>query len=286
MLRPPVPAVDIHTHLFPARLSAAVRRALHSMYGWEFDITDEPAAFAAYIRARGTERFVVLPYAHKPAMARDLNAWVAATCSGLEGAMGFACVHPDDDAVDVLDHAFGAGLLGLKLHHQVQMTAPDDPRWDPVYRYMADHDRPLLVHAGRGPTDSGTVGSASFAAMMERFPTLRICVAHMGAPEISEFVALLDRYPGMMLDTSGLSDLSLAGVGIETHLDRIMFGTDAPNIFGTYDQAITRVTDLALGAEAERMIFRDNALRFLGIPEDSAAAVRSQHPRSQHPGGT
>lgn len=266
MLTTPVPAIDVHTHLFPERLARAVRNALHQMYGWTFDISDDPETFAAYERARGIERFCVLPYAHKPGMARSLNEWVAKTCSSVEGAIGFACVNQDDeDPAGVLADAFALGLRGLKLHHQVQHVAPDDERLGPIYAFMVEQDAPLIVHAGRGPTDSGTVGVEAFARAMQRWPDLRVCVAHMGAPEVDGFVDLLDRYDKLYLDTSGLGDIPLQRRWLEARPDRILFGSDAPNINGTYDMAIARITSLDLGEQAERAIFRDNAERFLRL---------------------
>lgn len=264
--RPPVAAVDVHTHLFPDRLMAAVRRSLGEMYGWSFGLPTEPQTFARFLRERGTERFCILPYAHKPGMARSLNAWIAETAAGLEGAIGFACLNQDDDDPEViLTEAFEAGLHGLKLHYQVQNVAPDDPRLHPVYEFMAERDLPLIVHAGRGPTDNGLVGVERFRTLMSRHPELRICVAHMGWPERKEFVALLAEHPKLYLDTSGMGNQSFEDLGFERVAGRILFGTDAPNIAFDYDLTITRVTELGLGAGAERKIFRDNAISFLRL---------------------
>lgn len=265
-VRPPVPAIDVHTHLFPERLAAAVRRALGEMYGWSFTLPTVPESFAAFVRARGTERFCVLPYAHKPGMARSLNAWVAETCASLDGAIGFACVHQDDpDRVAIVEAALAVGLRGIKLHHQVQQVAPADPRLYPIYKLALARDVPLLVHAGRGPTDHPATGVERFRELMERYPELRICVAHLGWPDQQDFVALLDRYPNLYLDTSGSGRAPLADLGLERHTDRILFGTDAPNIAFDYDLCITQITRLGLGPDAERMIFRENALAFLGV---------------------
>ncbi len=265
-LQTPVPAIDVHTHLFPERLAAAVRRALTDMYGWSFDLPTDPSTFAAFVRERGTERFCILPYAHKPGMARSLNAWVAETAAALEGAIGFACVHPDDpDRLAIIDEAFGSGLHGIKLHYQVQGFAPDDLRMHSVYELMLERDRPLIVHAGKGPTDNGLVGVEEFRKLMARYPDLRICVAHLGWPERQEFVDLAGEFPRLYLDTSGSGFGNLRELRLDGVLDRIMWATDAPNIAYPYEDGIRRVLDLGLDAAGQRRVFRDNALAFLRI---------------------
>lgn len=264
-MKTPVPAVDVHTHLFPARLGAAVRGALSRMYGWEFSLPAEPDALAAFLRDRGVERFCILPYAHKPGMARSLNEWIARTARALPGCIGFACVHQDDpDRVALLEEAFAMGLCGLKLHHQVQEVAPADERLFPIYELMLERDLPLLVHAGRGPTDNGLVGAARFRALMERYPDLRVCVAHMGWPEAGEFVGMLTDFPRLHLDTSGGS-ARIQGLDLAPVAERILYGSDAPNIPFPYEVAIERITALGLEPHRERAVFRDNALRFLGL---------------------
>jgi hypothetical protein len=264
--RTPVPAIDVHTHLFPERLAAAVRAALGDMYGWSFALPTDPAAFSEFVRDRGTERFCILPYAHKPGMARALNEWIAATAAALPGAIGFACINQDDAApLAILEEAFDEGLRGIKLHYQVQNVAPHDERLTAVYEFMLDHDLPLIVHAGKGPTDNGLVGAAPFRRLMDRYPGLRICVAHLGWPEREAFVAMVPDYPKLYLDTSGMGNQSFAGLGLDAIAGRLLFGTDAPNIAFDYDLTIGRILELGLGPETERKIFHDNAVAFLGL---------------------
>jgi uncharacterized protein len=264
--RPPVPAIDVHTHLFPDRLMAAVRRALGDMYGWSFDLPTDPQVFSEFVRERGTESFCILPYAHKPGMAPSLNDWMARTANEVPGAIGFACVNQDDDdKVALLTEAFDAGLRGIKLHYQVQNVEPADERLYPVYELMIDRDLPLVVHAGRGPTDSGTVGVDLFGKLMARYPALRVCVAHMGWPERDAFLALARRYPNVYLDTSGVGNHSFADLDVAGLEDRILFGTDAPNIAFDYDLTVQRILEMGLSEEQNAAIFRDNAVRFLKV---------------------
>ena len=70
--------VDAHVHLMPERLMAAIRNALHDVAGWEFPHPTDRTAVESNLRAAGVDRYVALPYAHKPGIAAELNDWVLA----------------------------------------------------------------------------------------------------------------------------------------------------------------------------------------------------------------
>jgi uncharacterized protein len=258
------PVIDVHCHLFPDRLQAAVRRALHDMYGWEFTIPSDPKAFADIARSHGTDRFVVLPYAHKPGMADDLNAWTVEICAELGMAIPFACVHPDDDVLSVLNAARARGSKGLKLHHQVQQVAPDDPRLEPVYTWLQEHDLPLMAHAGRGPTDNGLVGPARVRRVLERHPELRICVPHLGMPDASDFLALAAEFKNLRLDLSGIAGHIPPAYELRPILGQILYGTDAPNVPWGYGTAAAEIHALGLSDDEASLVFARNAQVWLG----------------------
>lgn len=260
---PQVPAIDVHTHLFPERLQAAVRRALADMYGWEFDIADQPQAFAAVAAAHRTEQFVILPYAHKPGIADSLNAWVAETGASLDGGIPFACVHPDDNIRQTLDAAAARGSRGVKLHHQVQEVAPDDTRLFPVYEWLIEHSLPLMAHAGRGPTDNGLVGPERVRPVLERYPDLRVCVPHLGMPDGDAFIALAREHPNLWLDVSGIGDQLPSAEALRPILVQTLYGTDAPNVPWGYGVAARTLRSLGFSPEEEARIFRTNAQSWL-----------------------
>lgn len=260
---PSVPAIDVHTHLFPERLQRAIRGALRAEYGWECPTDPEPTVFAEIAHAHLTQRFVLLPYAHKPGMADALNAWIAETASRLEGAIPFACVHPEDDIRVTLEDAYARGAQGVKMHHQVQQVAPDDPRLEPLYVWLQERDLPLLAHAGRGPTDNGLVGPERVRVVLERHPDLRLCVPHLGMPDAEAFLALASDHPNLRLDVSGIGDQIPERRLLEPVIGQILYGTDAPNVPWGYGVTARAIRALGLSLEHERLVFRDNAQAWL-----------------------
>ena len=209
---------DAHTHLHPPRLFAAIRRWFDEHSDWELRGPTEPDAVVAALRAAGVERFAFFTYAHRPGMARELNRWIRDTAARFPDGVPLGTVHAgDDDPAALVDEACGAwGLAGLKLHTQVQRFHPDDPRLWPVYARLVELDRVLVIHVGTGPHTNEFTGLARFERVLQRFPTLRASICHMGAFETRAALQLLDRFPNLHLDTTMAMTQRVASV----HRDR------------------------------------------------------------------
>jgi predicted TIM-barrel fold metal-dependent hydrolase len=274
--------IDIHTHLHPPKLFAAIRRWFAERSDWDLAHPTEPEDVARALRAAGVERFVFFSYAHKPGMARDLNAWLARTSRDLDGfGVPLATVHPDDPGyVRDLHLALDDGCLGLKLHEDVQRVFADDARFDPIYRELAARGAFLLVHAGSIPWEY--VPGAGFARVMrvlERHASLNVVVAHYGAPDSEAYFAAMDRHPRLYLDTTMVfardspvrGDIGIFDAApIVAHADRVLYGTDYPNIPYAYERERSGIESLGLPEAVLRAVLHGNAARVL---EEAEAAT-------------
>lgn len=270
--------IDAHTHLHPPRLFAAIRRWFEEHSRWDLRGPTEPEDVVAALREAGVERFAFFSYAHRPGMARDLNAWIRDTAARFPDAIPLGTVHAaDDDPAAIVDEACGEwGFGGLKVHTQVQRFHPDDPRMLPVYERLRALDRVLVIHVGTGPHTNEFTGLARFERVLERFPDLRASICHMGAFETRLAFQLLDRYPRLHLDTTmAMTPASLPFTGIDAavvrdadlvrYQDRILFGSDFPNLPYPYELERTGLWARDLPMEVYRRIFYENARRFFGI---------------------
>jgi hypothetical protein len=270
-LGPDFPCFDAHVHLHPPGLARAIERHF-AAEAWAVGHSFEPEAVAATLRARGVRGFCFFSYAHKPGMARDLNRWLGETAARLPEAIGLGTLHPDDADLDAIAaEATGpAGLRGFKFHHSVQRFRVDDARLFGVYERAEAAGHVFVLHAGTMPYRDEFTGIQPFARVMARFPRLRVCVAHMGAFQSAAFLALLDRYPHLYVDTTmamtplatrfvGADPAAVSDADLVRYQDRILFGSDFPLIPYDYDEERRWAWERPLTDEIRRKIFHDNA---------------------------
>ncbi|MEN9796824.1 MAG: hypothetical protein RL653_520 [Pseudomonadota bacterium] len=275
------PVVDAHVHLFPDRVFEAIWRWF-ATHGWPIRYKLPTPAVVDFLLSRGVEQVVALHYAHKPGMARALNAYMAGVCAGQPRVTGLATVFPGEDgALDILAEAFDAGLRGVKLHCHVQAFAPDDERLEPVYRLCAERGLPLVMHAGREPSskaypvDPYSLCSAErVEAVLRGHPALKLCVPHLGADEYGAYERLLTRHDNLWLDTT----MAIAGYFpgptpwrlLQARPDRVLYGTDFPNLPYAWDREVKRLTSGAgLGEEALGRVLSATARDLYGLTPPS-----------------
>jgi predicted TIM-barrel fold metal-dependent hydrolase len=269
--------VDAHTHLHPPRLFAAIRRWFEEHTDWPLRGPTDPDEVVARLRAHDVERFAFFSYAHRPGMSRALNAWIRDTAARYPDAIPLGTVHAgDDDPAGVVEEACAEwGFAGVKLHVQVQRFPPDDPRILPVYPRLVALDRALVIHVGTGPHTNEFTGLAGLVRVLERVPGLRASICHMGAFETRAALQLLDRFPALHLDTTmAMTPASTPYTGIDPaivrdedlvrHADRILFGSDFPNLPYAYEEERAGLWARDLPLDVYQRIFHDNALAFFG----------------------
>jgi predicted TIM-barrel fold metal-dependent hydrolase len=211
-----------------------------------------------------------------PECRAALNRWLSAQAARLPEAIALGTLHPDDpDLDDVAREATGdLGLRGFKFHHSVQRFHVDDERLFGVYERAEAEGHVFILHVGTMPYRDPFTGVERFSRVMARFPRLRVCVAHMGAFQSAEFLALLPRYPELYVDTTmamtahatpytGADPRAVSDADLVRHQDRVLFGSDFPLIPYDYDEERRWAWERGLDDAVRGKIFHDNALRFL-----------------------
>ena len=267
----PRPLVDFHVHLFPDKLFDAIWRQFVTEYGWNVLHHLYWRESIAYLRERGVGPVVYSNYAHRKGIARGLNDWNLRVLAETPDLYCFAAFHPEDnDALAMAEELLDTPrILGFKLQLLVQRFFPDDERLFPLCELVMAKGKRLLFHVGTGPVGNEFVGVAGFRRLLASYPDLPAIVAHMGALEYGAFGDLLADHPRLMMDTAFAfiprlgSMFDLDQGFLERHRERILYGSDFPNILFPREDEIDTLLGLNLSQEYCDAVFRDNGLRLI-----------------------
>ncbi len=270
------PVIDGHVHVFPDRLMAAVRNWF-DQHGWPVRYRLGSEALIAFLLQRGIEHLVLLHYAHRPGISRELNRYVAGLCRENPRVTGLATVFPGEPgAADILAEGFALGLAGVKLHQHVQCFETDTPAVREICQVCADAGKPLLAHFGREPRspsyrcDPHKLCSADHVErLLADFPTLRLCVPHLGADEFAAYRRLCGKFDNLWLDTTMMLADYFPGIHspplTEFPEDRLIYGTDFCNLPYAWDRELCRIRDMGLSDARMEKLLAGNARRFFDI---------------------
>lgn len=271
--------IDVHTHFMPQRVLAKVWayfEAAGPLIGrhWPIAYKEDERRRLETLRGFGVRTFTSMLYPHKPGMARWLNDWAAEFAARTPDCLHTATFHAEPSAADDVRRALDQGARVFKCHLQVGGYDPNDPLLDGVWGLLAEHGVPVVTHCGSGPVPGPYTGPGPTGALLARYPGLRLVVAHLGMPEYGEFLALAERYDGVLLDTTMAftefvehetpfppAELPrLADLG-----DRVLLGTDFPNIPYAYADALEALEHKGLGTAWLRAVCHDNAARLFAL---------------------
>jgi len=269
--------IDAHVHIFPDKIFSAVRNWFDA-YAWKIRYRSKSFDLISFLLHHGVSRVVALQYAHKPGISRSLNHYMAEQCSRFQGrVLGMATVFPGEKgAVEILEQAFENGLKGVKLHAHVQCFDMTQPEMMPLYEVCARENKPMILHVGQEPKseqyncDPYEICRADkLEEIVKTFPTLKICVPHLGFDEIMEYKNLIEKYDTLWLDTAMvLTDYFPQGnrVGLEPYRkDRIMYGSDFPNIPYAWDRELLWLRDSSLSRQDLEWVLYKSAEEFFDM---------------------
>jgi hypothetical protein len=232
----------------------------------------------AQLRAFGVRRFSALPYAHRPGIASYLNDWARDFAADLPDCLWSATFYPEPEAATYVGDLIEAGVEVFKLHAQVGEFRLDDPLLDEAFGQIEDSGTPTVIHVGSGPVGNEFTGPEHLERLLRRHPRLPVVIAHMGAPEYTEFLALAEAHEHTRLDTTmvftGFFDQEapypddllprLADLG-----NKVLFGSDFPTIPYPYLEQLAGLTRLGdrhpgLGEDWLRRVCWHNGAELFG----------------------
>ena len=107
-------------------------------------------------------------------------------------------------------------------------------------------------------------------AALRSYPKLRLCIPHLGSDEYAPYLALLEKYDNLWLDTT----MAVAGYlpgeteapwrRVEARPERIMYGTDFPNLPYAWDREVRRLA-ARLPEQVLAQVLGQTARGFFGL---------------------
>jgi predicted TIM-barrel fold metal-dependent hydrolase len=273
--------VDLHVHFLPESVLRKLWVYFDNAtehYGVEWPIRyrfDEDERLRV-LRSFGVIGFAPLVYPHKPDMAEWLNEWVREFAARTPGAVPTATLYPEPGVDQYVAKALDNGARCVKAHVQVGAYDPRADELDAAWGLIAEAGVPLVIHCGHGPLRGAFTGLDVFEAVLKRHPRLTAVLAHAGMPDFEMAFDLVDRYPNVYLDTTMVGvafGRPLPGDFVSQltgHADRIVLGTDYPNIPYEYAHQISAIAGWAeaneqLGDSFLRAVLHDTPARLLRL---------------------
>jgi len=269
---------DVHVHFLPEN----VQRKVYAQFDqagpkigreWPIRYRGSHDERVEHLRAMGVRRFSALPYAHRPGIATYLNDWARSFAEQVPECLWSATFYPEPEAPEYVAKLVADGVAVFKVHVQVGEFHLDAPELDAVWGTLEDAGTPIVVHAGSGPVGNAYTGPDPLRRVLERFPRLTVVVAHMGAPEYAEFLALADAHERTFLDTTMVfTDFFDAEAPYPRDLlprlvdlqEKVLLGSDFPTIPYPYPHQLEGLEQLGLGEDWLRSVCWGNGTRLFG----------------------
>ncbi|MFC0624552.1 amidohydrolase family protein [Kribbella deserti] len=271
--------VDVHVHFLPDPVMDAVwayfdQAERHYGVAWPITYRTDATTRVKTLERLGVRAFPALVYPHKPDMAAWLNEWARAFAAETPGCVASGTFFPEPGAAAYVEEALDRGTRVFKVHVQVGDYDPRDAELDRVWGLLAEAGTPVVVHCGSGPVPGRHTGPGPFGEVLRRHPRLTAVIAHLGMPEYEEHLAMAETYPNVHLDTT------MAGTPFTEALapipkdlrprlaalrDRVVLGSDFPNIPYEYAVQLQALESLDLGDDWLRAVCWENGHKLMKL---------------------
>ncbi len=175
---------------------------------------------------------------------------------------GYVVIHPGYQAeslAQLREYLSWPQFVGAKLHPKHCGFMADAPQARPLLEYLAQLQKPLLVHTWFDEMCEA-MGRAADA-----FPELLLIMGHMGGDTWETALRVAAERPNLYLELcSGLSPCGKLEKAVQiVGAERILFGSDVTLLDPGYTLGF--VTGAEIGERERRLILYDNAQRLFGF---------------------
>jgi len=232
----------------------------------------DTGAFLAVLDRVGIDRVAISTFANGLPYGNDVVA--QAIASHPDRFVGWVRVnanYPELMERELARCTDDSGFRGIKVHPYCDQIPADDPRYEPVWRFSAEQEVPVLIHTwnSRRYTDAllETCRPGIFEKIALEHPGAVLLLGHSGGEwdGIADTLGVAKKCPNIFLDTAssrlypGIIERLIEELGAE----RILYGSDVP--FLSPVPQIGKIVAAEIGEKEKRMILGGNAARLFGM---------------------
>ena len=259
--------IDAHCHIYPDKIAEKASASTGKFYGIDMRYDGKVSTLMSLGKESGVDHYIVQSVATKPEQVASINTFIAEAVKSSGGKMtGLGTLHPDSsDIKGDIEYLLSLGLLGVKLHPDIQGFKLDDYRCLKIYE-LCEGKLPVLLHTGDKRYDMSNPNR--LMPILDIYKGLTVIGAHFGGYSVwDDALRLLPKYPNILVDCCScffmMSDDEIRNSISAFGADRVLFGTDYP--MWNPKVEIERLLSLRLPDEDYEKIFHKNAQRIFGI---------------------
>lgn len=277
--------IDTHVHILPEyRLKPLAKWMKKAFPDQKVSEKFNPLDLVADLYKGGTTHFFNLVYPIAEEETENLNQFNLEFCRKIPGAIPFASLHQDTkDKVKVAEKILSHNeYAGFKFHPFVQKFDPWDLRMDSFYSLLQEVGKPVLFHTGFEDFYKKKMPVEKLRSLLRKFPNLPVVLVHMAFPALDEVFALMDEFPELYLDATGVfvflrndfkqflppelsgdKFLEILIEGLKKYRGRILFGSDHPVGWGDIETIYKDLTFLSGSDEIVKSLKFESAVSFI-----------------------
>jgi len=147
-----------------------------------------------------------------------------------------ATIPQEEMTAEILSKIESYGIKALKIHPTVNNISPAHQGYEHIFEIAQEKNLTVISHGGMSADDpEGKYCSpTNFRKVLDRFPRLRLVVAHLSFPHVEGLLELASRYPNLytdlsfLLSNSEITDDMFCRVIRDFGPERVLFGSDFP----------------------------------------------------------
>lgn len=267
--------IDLHTHIFPDKIAEKTISYLAQKGNISPYSDGTEAGLADAMERAGVSLAVALPAITKPSQFDSVNAYAQSVNQRYEKKelriLSFGGIHPAcDDIEGKMKDLAKRGFKGVKIHPDYQGEYINSSGYMRIFECAKENGLIVVTHAGY---DNGFPGEpvkcppALLRSTLEKVDHGKVVVGHYGGhlmwDEVYAQLTELDVYFDTAYTLGEIDRELFVKILRAVGDDRVLFATDSP--WRDIGEEADILRSYGLGAETERKIFHDNAVKLLGL---------------------